>query len=346
LNAIPTADSGPEGIREIIRRHGRFILTTHVNPDGDGLGSELALRDALAGLGKDVSVINHSPTPSHYLWLDPAGVIGRYSGAAHGAAIAGADAILILDTNQPDRLRSMEEPVRASRAVRAVIDHHMDPHPFADAYYVDTGATSTGEMVYRLLRSMEEVTITPAIAVALYTAIMTDTGSFRYPRTGAFTHEIAADLVGRGADPTAIFAAVYETWTPGRMRLLGEALDTLSLSGGGAIASMLATREMFGRTGTTEVETDTFTTYPMNIVNVRIGILFTELADGVKISFRSKGTIPVNELAKEFGGNGHLNASGARLHGVSLGEAVPMVLEAAGKYIDHGDTTTQTTERQ
>jgi phosphoesterase RecJ-like protein len=323
-----------EQVRDLIRRHGRFVLTTHVNPDGDGLGSELALLSGLRRLGKAATIVNHSPTPEHYLWLDPGGLVERYLPERHDPVIASAGAILVLDTNQPDRLRSMEAPVRTSLAARAVIDHHLDPHPFADAYFIDSGATSTGEMVFRLLESFEGVSIDAEIAVPLYTAIMTDTGSFRYPRTGAETHRIVSTLIERGADPPSIFGSVYETWTPGRMRLLGEALDTLTLSGGGAVASMLTTREMFSRTGTTEIETDTFSTYPMNIRNVRIGILFTELKDGVKISFRSKGTIPVNLLAKEFGGNGHLNASGARLHDVALGDIVPRVLAAAEKYLE------------
>jgi phosphoesterase RecJ-like protein len=300
-----------EQVRDVIRRNGRFVLTTHVNPDGDGLGSELALLAGLKRLGKTAWIVNHSPTPEHYTWLDPEGLVEPYAAECHDPIIASAGAILVLDTNQPDRLRSMERPVMASPATRAVIDHHLDPHPFADAYFIDSDATSTGEMIFRLLESFEGVDIDGEIAVPLYTAIMTD----------------------RGADPPSIFGRVYETWTPGRMRLLGEALDTLSLSGGGAVASMLTTREMFSRTGTTEIETDTFSTYPMNIRDVRIGILFTELRDGVKISFRSKGTIPVNLLAKEFGGNGHLNASGARLHDVALGDVVPRVLAAAEKYL-------------
>ncbi|HLB00483.1 MAG TPA: bifunctional oligoribonuclease/PAP phosphatase NrnA, partial [Bacteroidota bacterium] len=146
---------------------------------------------------------------------------------------------------------------------------------------------------------------------------------------------ITAKLIEEGADPPTVFSLIYETWSPGRMRLLGEALDTLTVSHGGAVAHMLATRKMFNGTGTTETETDTFSVYPMNILGVRIGMLFTELADGVKISFRSKGTIPVNRLAREFGGNGHLNASGARLHNVSLDGVVTDVLKAAEKYIDN-----------
>lgn len=322
-------------VADLVRRIDRFVLTTHVNPDGDGLGSELAMLEALRRMGKTASIVNHSPTPDHYRWLDPAGSVEHYDPARHDGLIASTGAVLVLDTNQPDRLRSMEAPVRASAATRAVIDHHLDPHSFADTYFIDSDATSTGEMVFRLIDSFGDVTIDAPIAVPLYTAIMTDTGSFRYPRTGAETHRIASRLIDAGADPPSIFSQVYETWSPGRMRLLGEALDTLSLSGEGMVATMTATREMFARTGTTEVETDTFSTYPMHIQGVRIGILFIELRDGVKISFRSRGPIPVNRLAAEFGGNGHLNASGARLHNVALGEIVPRVVAAAQKYLHH-----------
>ncbi len=319
----------------IFRGGEEFLLTTHVNPDGDGLGSELALRAGLVRAGKRVRIVNHSPIPGFYRWMDPGGLVERYDPATHDPVIAQAGTIIILDTNQPDRIRSLEGPVRASKAHRVVVDHHLDPHPFADTYFIDDSATSTGELVFRLLSAYLRGPLGPEIAVALYTAIMTDTGSFRYPRTGAETHRIAARLIEEGADPPSIFSAVYETWSPGRMRLLGEALDTLTVSGNGSIAHMVTTRKMFAGTGTTEIETDTFSVYPMNIGKVRIGILFTELADGVKISFRSKGSIPVNRLAQEFGGNGHLNAAGARLHDVTLDVVVADVLRAARKYLDN-----------
>ncbi|MBI4810115.1 MAG: hypothetical protein HY800_01445 [Ignavibacteriales bacterium] len=181
---------------------------------------------------------------------------------------------------------------------------------------------------------MENVVIDREIAVALYTAIMTDTGSFRYPRTDSETHTIAAHLIKCGADPTQSFVNVYENWTCGRMRLLGEALDTLKTAYDGKVAYIVCTQKMFKETGTTEVETDNFTVYPMSIQGVLIGILFNELSNGVKISFRSKGNIPINELAKEFGGNGHLNAAGVRLFDKKLEEISPLVIESAGKYVN------------
>jgi phosphoesterase RecJ-like protein len=171
------------------------------------------------------------------------------------------------------------------------------------------------------------------IAHPLYTAIMTDTGSFRFPRTDIETHQIIADLLQYDVDPTAVYSHVYESWSLGRMRLLGETLDSLKTEYDGKLAFMVCTQKMFENTETTEVETDNFTTYPMSIEGVKVGLLFNELEDGIKISFRSKGDIPINELAKEFGGGGHKNAAGARLFNVDLHETIKQVLLKVKKYI-------------
>ncbi|HYQ86806.1 MAG TPA: bifunctional oligoribonuclease/PAP phosphatase NrnA [Bacteroidota bacterium] len=327
------SDRAIRELTPIIRRLNNFVLTTHVNPDGDGLGSELALALALRQLGKSATILNHSETPENYRWLDPRQEILQFSPERDRPAIERAEAIFILDANQPERLRSLEAFVRASKAPRIVIDHHLDADPFAEHYAIDEEATSTGEIVYRLITALGDVAITKDIARALYAAIMTDTGSFRFPRTDPEIHRIAAHLIECGADPTEIYVNVYESWTPGRLRLLGAALGSLKTAHDGKLAYLICTQEMFRSTGTTEVETDNFTTYPMSVRGVRIGVLFNELEDGIKISFRSKGRIPVNELAKEFGGNGHLNAAGARLFGAGLGEIVSAVVQKSGKYI-------------
>lgn len=316
-----------------IHRHKNFVLTTHVNPDGDGLGSELAFAIALRQLGKTATIINHSSTPENYCWLDTGKEIIHFIPEQHRDLLLQADAVFILDTNQPERLRSMEPFIRQTKAVKVVIDHHLEPHGFADQYFIDDQATSTGEIVYRLLSTLGTIQIDAAIATALYTAIMTDTGSFRFPRTDPESHRIAAHLLECGADPSQIYVNVYEQWTSGRMRLLGEVLDSMKTAYDGKLSYVVCTQKMFRETGTTEVETDNFTTYPMSIKGVVVGILFNELKNGVKISFRSKGSIPINQLAKEFGGNGHLNAAGARLFDVSLESIVTSVIEKAGKYL-------------
>jgi bifunctional oligoribonuclease and PAP phosphatase NrnA len=323
-----------EELHKVFQRYKSFVLTTHVNPDGDAIGSELALCHYLRKFGKHVDIINHSATPDNYLWLDVSRDITAYDPARDGAKIAEADVILIVDANQPDRLRSMERDILASKAMKLIIDHHLEPHSFARYHYTDSEATSTGEILYRIITTYGNDKLDKRIARSLYTAIMTDTGSFRYPRTVSETHRIAADLLDRGADPTEIYANVYETFSLGRLRLLGEVLDSIKTCYDGELAYVVAKQAWFKDTDTTEADTDNFTVYPMSVQGVSVGILFNELRDGVKVSLRSKGGIPINELAKEFGGNGHLNAAGAKLLGVSLDEVIPRVIASAEKYIN------------
>ena len=278
--------STTEQIHLLIQQQHRCVLTTHVNPDGDGLGSELALAYFLRKLGKDVSIINHSATPENYQWMDPNHQIIQFLPERDRDKVLHAELIFILDTNQPDRLRSLEPFVQQSKAIKIVIDHHLEPHPFADHYIIDDDATSTGELAYRIINRINPTFIDKDIAIALYTAIMTDTGSFRYPRTNPETHRIAAHLLEYGISPIEIYANVYEGWSQGRMRLLGEVLDSMKTAHDGKLAYAVCTKKMFIETGTNEVETDNFTTYPMSVRGVLVGILFNELQNGVKISFR------------------------------------------------------------
>jgi phosphoesterase RecJ-like protein len=326
-------DSAIDAVVPLFLNHQKFVLTTHVNPDGDGLGSEVALAEWLASQGKHVSVINHSATPDFYLFLDPNNRILKFEETRDAAVIAGADVIVVMDTNQLNRLRKMEPHVVNSKSVKVCIDHHLEPAAFAQHYIIDDDATSTGEIVYKMLVRMNGDSISAPIAQALFCAIMTDTGSFRYPRVDPETFRICAHLIECGADPVSIYHEVYEQWTPGRMELLGEALASLRTEYDGKLAYITITQDVLKKTGTREVDTDNFTTYPMSVQGVVAGILFLELDNGVKISFRSKGDIPINELAKEFGGNGHKNAAGARLYDVSLQQVRERVLKAAGKFV-------------
>lgn len=326
-------NSAFDAVIPLFLNHQKFVLTTHVNPDGDGLGSELALAEFLLSRGKTVSIINHSATPDFYLFLDPSRMISKFDETRDAATIVNADVIVVMDTNHPDRLRSMEHQVLKSKAIKVCIDHHLEPAEFARHYIIDDDATSTGEIVYGLLVTMNGKSLAPGIASSLYCAIMTDTGSFRYPRVDPETFNICAHLIECGADPVQIYHQVYEQWSPGRMELLGEALAGLHTESDGKLAHISITQEILAKTGTTEVDTDNFTVYPMSVKGVLIGILFIGLRNGVKISFRSKGDIPINELAKEFGGNGHKNAAGARLFDVSLENIRAQVLKAAARYI-------------
>lgn len=324
-----------QNLLPVLRNGGRFVLTTHVNPDGDAIGSELALAGWLLAGGRVVKIINHSPTPAVFAFLDPENRIEHFDRGRHEADLQAADVIVVLDANDPARVGDLCDGIMHSPATRVCIDHHPDPEPFAPHILIDEEATSTGEIVYRLLVLLDGPALAPAVAQALYCAIMTDTGSFRYPRVDPEIHRIVAHLVERGADPVGVFHQVYEQWTPGRFRLLGAMLEGMETAHDGRLVLVSVTREMLRRTGTEEEDTDNFTVYPMSVRGSRAAILFLELPDGVKISFRSRGDIPINRLAAEFGGNGHRNAAGARLPGGDLAAVRASVVAAAGKYLSH-----------
>jgi phosphoesterase RecJ-like protein len=322
-----------EECKRIIDEKKSFVVTTHVNPDGDGIGSEIALASYLKKCGKQVSIINHSETPLNYTFLDPENEILHFNPSLHSETVRHADVIFILDANQLSRLRSMEPYVEESKAVKICIDHHLDKDDFADLYLIDEPATATGEILYHLLKYLDAKAIDKEVAQALYTAIMTDTGSFRFPKTDPDIHQITADLIRAGADPPEVFQEVYEMGSANTLQLLGRGLASLKTTHDGRVAYMVITRQMFEETAAKENQTDNFVDYTMRIGGVQIGLLFNELPDGVKISFRSKGEIPVNKLAKDFGGNGHLNAAGARLFGKKIDETVCAVLERSVAYV-------------
>ncbi len=320
--------------QSVLAKSSNVVLSTHINPDADGIGSELAVCLFLESKGKRVTILNHSETPDNLLFLDPDRRVLQFDPAKHARIIQGADLIIILDTNHPDRLESLKPYVLESKAPKVCIDHHLEPANFADLYILDEPSTATGEIVYKLLAFSDKAAITPHVATLLYAAIMTDTGSFRYPKTDAEMHRIIAHLIENGADPVAIYQSLYEQGPPGRVRLLGQTLATLQMAHGDKVAYFTITRRMFQDTGTSEADADAFVPYTLTIRGVQIGLMFTELPeDVVKVSFRAKGDIWVNKLAREFGGNGHQHAAGARVHNAHVNDVIGRVVERAKKYI-------------
>lgn len=322
-----------ESCKGIFSAKKTFVLTTHINPDGDGLGSEVALALYLTGKGKSVAIINQSETPAYYKFMHGLFPIATFSAAKHGSIIKDAEVIVALDTNSATRFSAMKELVMESRANKICIDHHLDREEFADLYLIDEKATATGEIIYNMLKFLDSGAITKPIAEALYAAIMTDTGSFRFPKTDVETHYIIADLLLHGADPTEIYQKIFEEGPVNKLKLLGRALTSLSVVHGGKVATMVLLRKDFSETQTAEEDTDNMINHAMAIGGVRVGLMFIELENGVKVSFRSKGDIAINVLAKEFGGNGHKNAAGARIHGGALSDVVTRVTERAVTYL-------------
>lgn len=309
-----------------------FVITTHVNPDGDAIGSEIALAIYLKNKGKSVTIINQSETPDHLLFLHSLFPVNTYN-SSFDQRILESECLCVVDTNSPKRFSALAGVVEKSTAVKICIDHHLEQEPFADHYIIDTDVPATSELLYRIFISGDPHSITKPIADALYTGIMTDTGSFKFPKTDVETHVITAELVRCGADPYAIYQQVYESGAVNKLHLLGKALESIQLYEEGKIASMVLSRSVFQETKTKEADVDNFTPYVLSINKVVLGLVFVELADGVKVSFRSKGNISVNVLAKHFGGGGHKNASGARLKHITLQDAIATVVEKAKEFV-------------
>jgi phosphoesterase RecJ-like protein len=321
--------AGFEKLYALIESHSRFVLTTHMSPDGDGIGCEVALALFLRRHNKSVEILNCDATPANYEFLGKFHPIQQFDAAQHSDIVRHADVIIVVDTNQLQRLRAVGDVIEQSAAVKVCIDHHLEPGAFADVYLIDEDASAAGEIVYQFFTYRDKNRLDRETAIALYTAIMTDTGSFRYPKTDADVHSIIAVLIDAGADPSAIYDEVYERGTANRLHLLGMALAQMQVVLNGKLAYLTLTKEMFETTGTTEADTDAFVPYTMGIEGVQIGIMFSELDGFIKVNFRSKGNIPVNELAKQFGGNGHTNAAGARVQNARMDETIHEVLEKA-----------------
>lgn len=217
-------------IAAILSSSNQIVLTTHVRPDGDALGSVLGLGNALSAVGKQPQLILPSPAPPSLGFLPGSSALEVYDASKHNALIATADAIVCLDFNVLDRLDAMAPAVAASPAVRLLVDHHLEPAPGFHAMLWDTEVASTAELVFALLLLEFPGAFSAAVAMPLYTGILTDTGNFRFPRTTARTHRIVAALIEYGADPVAIAEALYDQNSPARLRLLARSFGSWSFT--------------------------------------------------------------------------------------------------------------------
>jgi phosphoesterase RecJ-like protein len=322
-----------EKILDFIKNHDNFVITSHVNPDGDSIGSEIALYKYLIKQGKRVEVINYSKTPDNYIFLDSGKIIKQFDENLHKQLISNAEVILILDTNEYSRLRTMAPLIKESPAKKVCIDHHLGESNGFDYYYSDTDSPATGEILFKMFTLNGINNIDKEIAVPLYTAIMTDTGSFRFPRTDSETHQIIAKLIEAGADPVSIFGEVYDKSPLGRIKLLSRFLNNLKTAHDNKLAYANISVKDFEDTGTNVFDTEGFSHHLMSINTVQIGVIFTQTPRGVKISFRSKGDIYVNKLAKEFGGGGHMNAAGAWIDNGDMNKLTEEIISKSEKYL-------------
>jgi phosphoesterase RecJ-like protein len=314
---------------------GRLCLTTHVNPDGDGLGSEVGLAHLLRDRGINVVVTNPSPTPDrfHFLFRDLPGV-DRSAEAVK--ELRRADRILVLDISDVGRLGMLSQTVLERGVPVACVDHHVSQGHLPDGpRYVDPDASATGELIFQLAMA-NGWPLSPAAARALYVAILTDTGGFRFSNSRPAVLRAAASLLEVGLDPEQIYLDVYANAPEGRARLLAETLQTLVVEPDHGLAWVTVPPGALERHGATADDLDGIVEVPRSIAGVRMALLFREIAAGrVKVSLRSVGPVDVAAFARPFGGGGHTKASGLSLEG-SLGSVQGQILEAARAYLLNG----------
>ena len=319
-----------DGIHRIAAelRPGRKVaLSTHINADGDGCGSETGLARLLAQRGMQVHLVNPTPWPELFDFLLGDDVEDR---SADGAdALRGIDLFLVLDISDVKRLGGLADRVRKLGVPKLVIDHHIaSDDPAGDVILADTTACATGELVYDLACELG-LEITPDVARSLYTAILTDTGGFRFSNTTPRCHAVAADLMAAGVDPEEMYQRVYASAPEGRVRLLGEVLQTLGVDAAKGIAWLSLPAGVMERHDVRQEDLDGIVEHARSIAGTKMALFFRDLGHGkVKVSFRSTGAVDVNAFARQFGGGGHARASGALIAG-SLDAVRERVLETA-----------------
>lgn len=295
----------PKKLSSCLLNEDCFLIATHINPDGDAIGSSLALAEALASLGKKTFLYDRDPVPKYYCFLPGH---GKFSTDLK-KALRTDPVLILLDCNSPER--AALEAVTFRKTL--VIDHHETERDFGDLRWVAKDAAATGMLIYALIRSFG-LKITPSMATNLYAAIAVDTGTFRYSNTTDEVLRAAAELVTAGAEPGVIAENLYETWEYGRFQLYLRVMNTLERKDGVAIVHV--TDDMFRQTGTTAEDTENFANLPRRIGDVKVAALFRETGSGEwKASLRSKGAANVARIAEQFGGGGHRNAAGFRIKG-------------------------------
>lgn len=294
---------GPRAISSLIAWKESYLLLGHLHPDGDVLGSMLGLGLALKGHGKRVTLAGPHPVPEPYRFLPGAEWIEQWKEASGVHEVT-----VLLDCPDPARTGGLLGQVREHGTAIVNIDHHQDNRRFGDINWVDVGAAATGEMVYDLLDVLGW-SLTPEIATALYTALVTDTGSFRYSNSTPKAFRIAAHLVAEGAAPARIAGELYEGRTLEDLRLLGRLLERIETSADGRVAWLVLPGDLARNQDL--IEAEDFIAYPRSIRSVKVALLFRELHPGqVKVSLRGKGEVNVAGIAARFGGGGHPNAAG------------------------------------
>ena len=298
---------------EIAAKHQRFILTSHVRPDGDSLGSQLAMAAALEALGKETLLLNQDRVPHSLTFLDPGGkirVLDELTPAEKDFA-ENADCHVILDLSSWSQLGRVADLYREGKREKVIIDHHKSNKDLPGTYFLDPDAEATGRLVFEALEA-SGVPMTPSTAFALMTAIATDTGWFRFSSVSDRTYEIAAELVRRGVNPAQLYKLIYEQETLGRIRLIGRALANAERFMDGKIFLTSLRNADFEAAGARRSDSEDIVNELLKIKDSEQAIIMVEQESGTfKVSFRSRCAVDCSRLAAQFNGGGHHQAAGA-----------------------------------
>lgn len=315
-------------VKKIINTYDSFLITSHINPDGDAIGSEVALKAFLEDKDKSVIVVNSSATPQSLAFLDPEAEILIFLRDADKSVLDDVDAVFILDVNNWEHLGSLKRALETSSLPRVCIDHHEGADAaFADVLINDTTAAATGMLVHDLIKAMKG-NVSRTIADAVYAALITDTGTFRFSNTDARAFELALDLYNRGANPFELHRSVFGSKSWGAGRLLGPVLSTVETTAEGRLAWIRVTQAMMHKASAIYDDTDGFVDLVRAIKGVELVLFFKEIPDGkIKVSLRSNGKVDAFVIAESFGGGGHKMASGMKLDG-PMEKAIRKVVSA------------------
>ncbi|MBI4745965.1 MAG: bifunctional oligoribonuclease/PAP phosphatase NrnA [Deltaproteobacteria bacterium] len=308
-------------IIEELRSNDSFLIVSHINPDGDAIGSSLALAGGLKAIGKKATVFINDSVPDIVRFLPGSSEVVY-------ELLAGDqfDAAIVVDCGTPKQLG---EKFNAFKGYKKLlnIDHHATNLNFADVVFLDPDACATGAMIYRILKTMQ-IEITREIALSIYTTIVVDTGSLHYGNSNPEAFRIAGEMVDIGVEPWVVAENLYESQPEGRIRLHSMALNTLTTHYDGKIGFIMVSKEMYKATGTTAEDTDGIVNYARSLKGVEVAMFIREISpDKYKASLRSKGRVDVTRIAGRYDGGGHVNAAGCLLKG-SLPEVKKNLLEA------------------
>jgi len=325
------SDSNWEELNERLKFASRITITTHIHPDGDGLGSELALYYYLKYLGKDVNILNISSTPGIYKFLDKENVINTYS---DDYFLKSSDMLIALDVSKYERIKKIAKDAKENKIAIVSIDHHpKHTQNLFSQEIIDTSANSTGYLIYQFIKKFNPKFIDKKIALFLYCALVTDTGYFHYDNSNPEAHKMASELIKTGIKPSEVYENLYEQKSLACVKLLGHILQNLQVEYGGKVVWFIITQDILKEYNVKIEEIEGFCDVIRSIKNLKVCVIIKEMKNGkISVNLRSKDNVKINDIAHRFGGGGHPYASGIKFD-KPLEKVIQLVIKAIGEIL-------------